>query len=194
MSRLRCIARSGGTIPIAAEVLEVRSLLSAASAAIHHALAAEHESAGAHVQQPATATPQQQAVGATVQSTTNGDITQFPGNVIYTPGLPKVGAHLTIYAGAVVNNGGILFTTNIVLKGTIQHVSPHNNTEIATVKATGTISEGVVGFPKTNQFAKTNGTPLTVTFDLTGKFLSFETSFALEHANVPTTSDILVYT
>jgi hypothetical protein len=194
MPRLRRTACTGGAIPIAAEVLEVRSLLSAASAAVHHALAAEQLGAGARVHQPATSASQLTAVGATVQSTTNGDVSQFSGNVMYAPVPPKIGAHLTFYAGFVVTTGGVVFHADIALKGTIQKLTPVGATEVATLKATGTLSEGVVGFPKAGQIGKTNGTPLTVTFDLTGKFLSFETTFALEHANVPTTSDILVYT
>jgi hypothetical protein len=196
MPRLRQTNRTSGFVSPAAEVLEIRSLLSGSSAAVHQALLAAHQAVSSPSHLQPSAAVHLQTTNVTMQVTQNGTSTDFPGQVIYSATPPKVGGHMTVDAGIVSLNKGLDISSEIdaALKGTIQKIVPLGNTEVVTLKATGTLTERFIGFPKTSVVGKTNGGPLTLTFDSTGKFLSFETTFSLNTSSTPEILDILGFT
>jgi len=177
--------RDAASLPLAAQVLELRSLLSAGAAAVHHAThAADHAVASTPDTHPVLPT-----IPVTVQVTAPEVFFQIPGTLTITPVVLKAGAHVTIHASAVDNSGPTPLTYTAVIKGKI--TSWHDvgiSTQVSLVP-TGTITEKD-GSGHTLGTAKALKTPplLLTLHQTTLTFIGLDLNFA-SHAKPPVLSD-----
>lgn len=195
MTRLRRTRSASTPLPVAADVLEARALLSGAAAAVHaavhHSQATTHGSAGAVTPSRAQLTLYQ----VTAQITLNGDATDVPAQLFIAPVPLKPGAHVTVNVGFVTNLGGLMTDVVAKLTGTVKSWGPAGVLTAVTLKAGGSIVLAPVGLPR-SQIAKlvSTGAPLTIELDSTGKFVSLQTDFKTARSNPPLTYNFLCYT
>jgi hypothetical protein len=200
MSRLRRVRREVHSIPAAAEVLEARSLLSGAAAAVHsaahHALTAEHAPGAA----PDAGKPIALPFDVTVQFTSlfpiGGPPVQTPGVVTITPVSATVGSRVTATVSAAVTILGNPALVGLSVKGKVLSSSSNGSTTTVHLVPTGTLrltfSAGARNLSRTLRAIA----PMTITLDNQGKFTLLETAVKLpsDHGKPPPPFDFLAYT
>lgn len=158
MNRLRREALSHCDFAVAAEVLELRSLLSAGAAAVHHAVhAADHAAAPTPNTHPTLAT-----IPVTVQLDNPDLFRQIPGTLTITPVVLKPGGHVTIHVSAEDDTLTPVFYT-VAIKGKI--TSWHDvgiSTQVSLVP-TGTLIAKDGSGHTLGTLKPQKGTPLSLT-------------------------------
>jgi hypothetical protein len=121
-SRLRP-RRSPQLVPVAAEVLQARALLSAATAA--HA-AAHHAAVQSNASQTQALAPHGFHVSQNAEITLgSGAPSLLPVNFSISSLRPVVGAKVTAHASAVLTSPGVKETFKATFIGTVQHITPN---------------------------------------------------------------------
>lgn len=134
MLRLRTKRESFPTL-MAAEVLELRSLLSAGAAAVHQATHAAGQ-ATAHPASHPVLTPFPVSLSAT---NTQGTLDEFTGSLTMTPVTLKVGTHVTLNVTGV-DTTTVPLTYTVVIKGKISFLSPGADTTNIQLIPSGTLT------------------------------------------------------
>jgi hypothetical protein len=185
MVRLRRKDCSSFQVPAAAEVLEVRSLLSGAAAAVHsaahHALAAGHAPAGAGAA-PAAGKTMSTQYDVTVQFPAffipgNNPPFQVPGLLAITPVSTTVGSHVQVAVRSSITVFGLPALVDVSLKGKVLSSSSNGLTTTVNLAPTGTLkfTANISGHIRTSTFRAI--APMTITLDDTGQFTLVETDF-----------------
>jgi hypothetical protein len=188
MNRLRREARNRCDFAVAAEVLELRSLLSAGAAAVHHAVhAADHAAAPTPDTHPVLPT-----IAVTVQTNSAEDgFHQFPGTMTITPVVLKKGSHITIKVNATDDtHAGATLVYTAVIKGTVTSFEPVGiSNQVKLVPAGSIVEKDLSGHTLgTAKVAKTP--PLLLTLNAsTGKFITFDVNFTVPHSKPPIAVD-----
>lgn len=202
MVRLRRKESSSFQISAAAEVLEVRSLLSGAAAAVHsaalHAQAAEQTPAVAGVA-PATGKTTSTSYQVTVQiPDLNGNPPQqSAGLLVISPVSTTVGSHVTAAVSATFTLTGIPALAALFVKGKVLSSSSNGSTTTVNLAPTGTLKlTGSAGGHTFRGHARAIA-PMTITLDdASGKVTSLQTSikFPSSHGTPPPPFYVLAYT
>lgn len=167
MSRLRRLNCDSRSIPFAAEVLEVRSLLSAGASAVR---AAVHHAA---VESPAAKLPPifQGSVDALVQITPFGNQNPGTGTALIQHSTLTVGSKMTASYTISFSDNGTPATIKGTISGTIQGSDPEGDLTFYPFQPTGgkvTLTETVAG-----KTIKATATPSGNTITLVMKGSSF---------------------
>lgn len=164
---------------LAAEVLEVRALLSAGSAvagALHHAQTAG-AALPAAVVQPATHQSNFQVTVEMPNLSSSGTI-QVPGQLSISPVLLKAGSHMSAHVSTSQPLQTATVFVNLSLTAKVQSWVPSGPLEIVTLIPRGSLKlKGVL--PSGHVVQKvtfTPNSPLTVRLDQSGAFLRLETN------------------
>jgi len=184
MTRLRRETRSNCDFAVAAEVLELRSLLSAGAAAAHHALqVADHAAAPTPNTHPTLPT-----IPVTVQLNSPELFRQIPGTLTITPVVLKPGGHVTIHVSAEDDTVTPVFYT-VAIKGKI--TSWHDvgiSTQVSLVP-TGKLTAKDGSGHTLGTLKPQTGTPLSLTLhQSTLAYITLDLNF-ISHSKPPILTD-----
>jgi hypothetical protein len=188
MAQLRRKACDSFLLGAAAEVLELRSLLSAGAAAVHHALhAADH--APSSVISPQTTLPTVSVTvhidSPTVHSTVSN------GSLTITPVTLKKGLHVSIHATAVDGTGPSAITYTANFSGRTTNWSFFSNFVETTLVVAGTLKvKNASGHTIATLKPEKGSTVLLQVFQNTLSLKEIELSFS-SHARPPVITDFL---
>jgi hypothetical protein len=195
MNRLRRVRRESSPFPIAADVLEVRALLSGAAAvhsAAQHALAVAHAPAAGKI----TSTGYQVTVQIPDLLSVNNPPVQGPGSLAITPVSTTVGSHVQVRVTAALTVDTIPALLTVSLKGKVLSSSSNGSTTTVHLAPSGTFkfTSTISGHVKTISIHAI--APMTITLDNTGTFTALETEFNLPpiHGTPRPPFDFLAYT
>jgi hypothetical protein len=186
MPRLRIKHPADQQRAASAEVLELRSLLSAGAAAVHQAThAADHAAASTPDTKPAL-TP----IPVTVQLNGNGLFNQIPGgSLTITPVVLKAGAHVTIHVSAVDNSGPTAVTYTAVIKGKITSWQDVGISTQVSLVPTGTLIAKTGDGHTLGKASAQKTTPLSLTLhQSTLAYITLDVHF-LSHSKPPILAD-----
>jgi hypothetical protein len=170
MSRLRRCADDSRFAPEAAEVLETRSLLSGAAAAVHNA--AQHAAAIA----PATSTL---TFLGSVQFIEGVNSINVPGTIKFHPALVKVGSHITVHYQSQV----VAFNSyKISLSATVASIDTSHGPEaiVTLTNGHGTVANKYTG-PGNHQNSQGVLSNLSLFLNPNGSLAALPGDFTITH-------------
>jgi hypothetical protein len=190
---LRRSSWSMGYAPVAAEVLELRSLLSAGAAqAVHHG-----DSAFSRGGVSPAVTLTNYAVTTQVSDSVIPDVFDFPAVVSIGPVPLKVGARVVSQFSANFVEGPEHVTIKGTITGRVQSWTPQGNNTAFTLVPGGSLHVHVTGGPPgTSSYSiRPAGSPLTIDIDgTTGAFVSLQTDFKNSNPHNGTPFTLLAFT